>query len=217
MPNRVPPISLALLVPLALTGCAGVRAVRTLPADTWEVGLTSGGPIVAPGTSSLPFFPTANTSLHARYGVTGSVDAFGAIDLTSLVLGVGWLEAGVALQAFGGEGPWPYVLVTASVHVATDGEDAVVAEQLTAVASWRAGRFVVPFLGWDTVFQVLPSAEVAGTLFTGLRFEFGRWSLSSELRWYVPWADAARSPVPYLSPGGYGVIGFGIATAVRLP
>ena len=207
-------VSLGLLV----EACVGVRAVRTLPEGELEIGLGGGGPIVAGYSAPEIVFPTGSFTFSARYGVIDEIDVFAAFEVVPAAFGVGLFDLGAAFELYPGDGRWaPYLLASAAVVIATDGEDALFAPQATVLASWKARNFV-PYIGWDSVLQVYPAVNYGGALVTGLRVDAGRFLyIWNEWRWYVPWEDGRRASMRYLTFAGAGVIAVGAGMGVHLP
>lgn len=201
--------SLALAAGLA---CTGARAVRTLDEDRTYVGTDAGWLLV---TSDDPFYvwPTGAGSVYVRRGVGDGLEVHLGCSLVSLSFAAPWVDAGASLRLYEGSGALPYVLGTVTANVATNGDDWMLFPQATLVASWELQRWV-PYVGWDSVLQVVPGRRHAGIPFSGLRIRLGSVELFGETRWYVPWAATSESKLPYLSIAGRGALGFGAGVGV---
>jgi hypothetical protein len=199
---------------LLAQGCASTRVVRPIGRGQTELSAGLGGPLSHSYKAANPP-PVPSTTLGARRGISERVDVFVDAHVNAWVFGVTWLDAGgsYALLPCGEQGYC--LLVSSATHVLTNFEDTVALQQLTGVASVRFGR-VTPYLGWDTVFQLLPARDHMPIPFAGLRVDVSRYFVQGELRWYAPFADGERATSQYISPGGAGALGASLTLGGRL-
>jgi hypothetical protein len=197
-----------------LGACAATRAVRTLgKAGATELTTGAGGPLSSDyENANPPPFPVAHVG--ARRGVNERVDVFADAQLGAAVFGLAWLDAGAAYALWARE-PGPYLLVSSATHVLTNFRDTMVLQQLDLVLSVRIASFT-PYLGWDSTFELWPAHDHLPIPFLGGRYDFKRWFVQNELRWYAPWADGRRATSHYLSPGGAGALGLSLTFGVKL-
>jgi len=202
-----PRLAGALLLLAAGWCCTGVRAVRTLGPGVTRVGADSGWLLVG-SDDPLYVWPTVAEAVHVRRGAADGLDVHAGCSVVSLIFGAPWVDVGASVRLHEGAGALPYVLGTVAANLATNGDDWMLFHQVTLVASWQLGRWI-PYAGWDSALQLVPSRRHAGIPFTGVRLRLGAFEVFGEGRWYVPWARTAESKLPYVSIAGRGALGLG--------
>ena len=198
-------MALALLA-TSLFGCARVRAVRTLDKGQLELSWNDGGPIVTAVNGRTAVFPLNSPELALRYGVNGKLDVHGAIHAVPFAFGTFWVDAGVSYQLL--EGKFA-LLGSASINIATNGRDIMIAPQVTLVASVTASRIFTPYVAWDSALTLTPSVQYLGIFAVGAQIAIGKVRVWPELRWFAPFQNQEPTTFSYLSPGG-GALGFGV-------
>jgi hypothetical protein len=197
-----------------LGACAATRVVRTLgKAGATELSSGAGGLLSSNYEEANPP-PIPVIHAGARRGVNERLDVFADGHLGAAVFGLAWLDAGAAYALWARE-PGPYLLVSSKSHLITNFRDIMLLQQLDVVASVRVYSFT-PYVGWASIFELWPALDYLPVPFLGGRYDFTRWFLQTELRWYAPWSDGRRATSHYLSPGGAGALGVSISFGVRL-
>ncbi len=201
------------LLAASVSGCARVRAVRTLRKGQLEVSWTDGGPIVTGVNGRTAVFPLNSPELAVRYGVNGDLDVHGAVHAVPFAFGTFWIDLGASYQFVSGK---IGLLGTATLNIATNGRDIMIAPQVTFVASVEASRVFTPYVAWDSALSLTPSVQYLGIFSVGTQIAIGNVRIWPEVRWFAPWDDQEPTTFSYLSPGRGAIgVGLGIGGVIR--
>lgn len=201
----------ALLLAVALAGCAQSRSVRPLGAGNAAAHASLGGPLVGIGGDSdgpAVIIPTPILTLGGSYGVRANAELTASVDATAALFGVAHVEAGAAYHPLVRDaGGVPTLTVAAGVHLLTNVTDTRVAPAASAAAAWRVrGRHLL-YAGADLAIAFGSPTRVVWGPFAGGEARVGhRAGLSLEGKWLAPHYDVAPLAPAWISPASRGYL-----------
>ncbi|MDQ3031938.1 MAG: hypothetical protein M3Y87_05930 [Myxococcota bacterium] len=201
---------LAPLLAILIAGCAARQLARTVGAGRTEVGVLVGGPL----QSNLGFpAPIPEHRVHARVGLTDSLDLSGSIPLAPmasaiLAFDVGFVAQLVRIPSFA-------LAASARLHCVYDLDDGgrdTYYPEIGVHLEHRVDRRLAIIGGTSALVQVSPPAlrpELFLAPYVGVEVFLGEHALSLALGWINPWMDG--SSIITWEPAGYGamVVTFG--------
>jgi hypothetical protein len=198
---------------LVLSACAAAHSVQTLAPGKTELSAGAGGPLSSDYAAANPP-PIPVLTVGARRGLSQRSDVFADLHAGAFAFGLTWLDAGGSFALFARE-KRPYLLASGTTHLISNFHDLMLLQQISFLLSYRIGSFT-PYVGWDSLFELVPRLDYLPILMLGSRCEYRRYFVQPELRWYAPFSDGTRATMHYLSPAGAGALGVSLSLGVVL-
>jgi hypothetical protein len=146
------------------------------------------------------------TTVGASYGFHSRADVSAHLHLTTLVFGVAGLDVGSSYLLLFEDGAIPAVSISGRLYGFTDFQSGARAYlEGAATASYLFNQRFLTYLSVAPLIQF--NAPPILSLAVGEEFQFGRWGVQIEGRWYAPNIGSQYQTVEWLGLAGQGALG----------
>ena len=214
-------ITAVLFVLLFNVSCSTVRVIKPLGKGVTDVSFSAGGPIIGLGNLVLPI---PMSSLSVSHGVSDKMSLYGGLHLTSLLFGVGHIDAGMAYGFIAPKGLIPGVQTSLGFHAMLDKWESQfrLYPQVNAHAYWNSkNQKHTYYFGLENWFELSRNAAdgltqetvYIPTIYLGDKIEGKKLNWNIEVKYVAPNYKNNYVVVDYKGLGTRGAFGLNIGVS----